>query len=174
MPVAVEAFLPNSYLAGEYPGTSMQLVEQLDAGSTLELRAVSLVHIAGLLLGATDRLAAVTIAPDELQVVVAAADPEEPLIHHVYYPVVLSISAYAVSGELGLFPGFDPGRSLTRPATGFLPLRDARVRITTPSGELDQPYGRLFVNRYTVERVACEIDVTFWFPGAKQDLAAEA
>jgi hypothetical protein len=168
VPVAVEAFLPNSYLAGEYGGSSMELGQRLESGSPVELRNVSIVAVAGLLLGTSDRLVAVTLGLDELLLVAAAADADEPVVHHVYYPVQLSIGPYAVGGELGLFPGFDPGRALTRPATGFLPLRDAHVRITTPSGELDQPYGRLFVNRYSVERVTCEIDVTFWFPGAKQ------
>jgi hypothetical protein len=168
--VPVEAFLADAYLAGTYAGTSAALREQLHEGSTVELADVTLVSLAGLVDGTAERAAAGSLSPGDVFMAALPLDPEAPHIHRVYYTVELALGPYAVVGDMAMLPGFDPGRALTRPATDFVELRGAEVRIAAPGEEIVQEYDHLSVNRFAVERVGCEVDVTFWFPGAFQQL----
>lgn len=171
MPEPLEAFLPDVYIAGSFHGTPAELLAQLNAGTAIELRDLSLVHIANLLRGAPDRLVSGSVSPDEVLLVAGPPDPGELHVHAVYYTVELWMGPYQVAGEMATPPGFDPGRALVRATSNFLVLRDARVRIATPAGNVDQAYERLLVNRYAVERATGEIELAFWFPGAAQEPA---
>jgi len=169
MAVPLEAFLADAYLAGTFAGTHAELHDLLAAGSVLELRDVTLVALDQLADGTPPAALAGSLAPDEILFAALPPDPEAPLIHRVYYTVKLGLGPYEVVGEMALVPGFDPGRALTRPASDFIDLRDTEVRIATASGGLEHTFELLSVNRFAVERVECEIDVTFWFPGAEQE-----
>ena len=168
MAVSVEAFLAEAYLAGTFAGTSAEVHKLLDAGSVIELRDVALVTLDHLADGAAERAPVGTVATDEILFAAIPPDPDAPLIHHVYYTVKLSLGPYEILGEMAMFPGFDPGRALTRPASDFIDLMNAEVTIATPSGALEHAFDLLSVNRFAVEKVDCEVDVTFWFPGAEQ------
>jgi hypothetical protein len=64
-------------------------------------------------------------------------------------------------------PGFDPGRALARPTGEFVLLRDVRIALR---GDVDGPSMALpsaFVNRYVVDRVAADLMLGFFFPGAE-------
>jgi hypothetical protein len=169
----VEAFLADVYVSGTYEGTPAELHGLLDGGSLVELTDVALVPIAELTDGTAEHAPTGSIAADEVLLAALPHDPDAPHIHRVYYTVDLDVGLYAVTGEMAMLPGFDPGRALTRPASDFIDLREAEVRIATPSGAVEQAYEHLVVNRFAVEHVACEIDVTFWFPGATQELPPE-
>ena len=68
------------------------------------------------------------------------------------------------------FPGFDPGRALTRPTGDFVLLRDVRIGPRDAGDPLAAgvPAGRhALVNRYGVESVACDLMLGFFFPGAE-------
>jgi hypothetical protein len=169
----VEAFLADVYVSGTYEGTPAELHGLLDGGSLVELTDVALVPIAELTDGTAEHASTGSIAADEVLLAALPHDPDAPHIHRVYYTVDLDVGLYAVTGEMAMLPGFDPGRALTRPASDFIDLREAEVRIATPSGAVEQAYEHLVVNRFAVEHVACEIDVTFWFPGATQELPPE-
>lgn len=169
MPAPLEAFLADIYIAGSFEGTPAELHQLLDAGSVVELRDMSFLRLADFERGKPDRLAAGTVVPDEVFLVATTEDPDVPTIHHVKHTVEVWLGPYQVAGEMALLPGFDPGRALMRPTTAFVVLRDAQVRITTPSGTVDQAYEHLLVNRYAVERVSSEIELSFWFPGAEQE-----
>jgi hypothetical protein len=173
MTVPLEAFLADLYLAATFEGAPEELRGLLDAGALVPLREVTLVALADLAGGAPERSAVGSVSADE---VLLAALPPEPVaqsIHRVRYPLELWLGPYHVTGEMAILPGFDPGRALTRPASYFIELRQAEVHIETGGGGLDQPYELLSVNRFAVERVVAEIDVTFWFPGAEQELTVE-
>ena len=77
--------------------------------------------------------------------------------------------AVPLIGEMPTMPGFDPGRALARPTGEFVFLRDARIGLvgTTRRGEASA--ARLLVNRYTVDRVAADLMLGFYFPGAVLD-----
>jgi len=173
MAVSVEAFLAEAYLAGTFAGTSAEVHKLLDAGSVIELRDVALVTLDHLADGTAERAPAGSVATDEILFMAIPPDPDAPLIHHVYYTVKLSLGPYEVLGEMAIFPGFDPGRALTRPASDFIDLQNAEVTIATPSGAIEHTFGLLSVNRFAAERVVCEVDVTFWFPGAEQEPTAD-
>jgi len=105
------------------------------------------------------------VAADDILVLSCAEDPEVP-IHSTWHPIRLDAGPFTVTGELPTQPGFDPGRSLSRPAGTFLLLRDVHVvlRERPDSGAVDRPYA--LVNRYAIDRVATDITLGFFFPGA--------
>ena len=173
MAVTVEAFLADAYLAGTFAGTSAGVHGLLDAGSVIELRDVATVTLEHLSDGRAERAPTGSVATDEILFAAIPLDPDAPLIHHVYYTVKLSLGPYEIVGEMAMFPGFDPGRALTRPASDFIDLMKSEVTIATPSGPLEHAFDLLSVNRFAVEKVVCEVDVTFWFPGAEQEPTAD-
>lgn len=172
MAVPLEVFLPGTYLAGSFDGSAAELRSLLDAGSVVELSDVTSVAIAALAADAAERAPVGSVAPVEVCLAAVPLDPDAPRIHKVNYPVELAIGPYTIVGMISMFPGFDPTRALTRPQSDFIDVHDAEVTIKTNGDELVQPYETLVVNRFGVERVTAEIDMTFWFPGAEQELPA--
>ncbi|HEX5589802.1 MAG TPA: hypothetical protein VFX65_05895 [Candidatus Limnocylindrales bacterium] len=94
------------------------------------------------------------------------SDEEDLPIHSAWHPVELDMGPYRVSGELPTLPGFDPGRALSRPGGPFVLIREVRVELVgrPEAGRVERPHAS--VNRYAVERVAADIDLGFYFPGA--------
>jgi hypothetical protein len=166
----IEAFLADVYVSGTYDGTPAELHGLLDGGSPVELTEVAVIPIVELTAGTPEHAPTGSIAADEILLAAVPHDPDAPHIHRVYYTVDLAVGPYEVTGEMAMLPGFDPGRALTRPASDFIDLHEVEVRIATPSGTVEQSYEHLVVNRFAVEHVDCEIDMTFWFPGATQQL----
>jgi hypothetical protein len=173
MAVTLECFLGDSYLAGSFTGSHAQCRAVLDAGTTMDLDDVTLVALRELEAGTAERAPTGSVGADDILILALPRDPEAPQIHSVHYPVTLSLGPYTVSGDLSMFPGFDPARALTRPSSDFVDIHGATVTIATPTGEIDQPYEEVAVNRFAVERVVSDIDMTFWFPGAEQELLIE-
>jgi hypothetical protein len=172
MGVPLEAFLGDSYVAGSFPGSHSECRAALD-GDSVDLSDVTFVALADLEAGNAERSPTGSVGPDQILIVALPRDPEAPHVHKVHFPVTLTLGPYEVRGELTMFPGFDPARALTRPSSDFIDIHDAQVRITTEAGEVEQPYEEVCVNRFAVERVVAEIDMTFWFPGAEQEPIAE-
>ena len=87
-------------------------------------------------------------------------------IHASWHPVELDVGPYRLTGELPTLPGFDPGRALSRPGGPFVLLRDVRLDLVghPEGGSVERRHA--FVNRYAVERVAADIELGFYFPGA--------
>lgn len=173
MAVPLEAFLADLYLAGTYEGTAEELRGLLDAGAVVQLVDLTLVPLTELTTGAPERSDVGSVAADEILLATLPPEPVAQSVHRVHYPIEIGLGPYTVTGQMAVLPGFDPGRALTRPASYFIELRDAVVHIATAEGGLDQPYDFLSVNRFAVERVVAEIEVTFWFPGAEQPPVAE-
>jgi hypothetical protein len=172
MSVPLEAFLADLYLAATFEGAPEELRRLLDTGALVRLTDVTLVALADLAAGAAERSAVGSVSADEILLASLPPEPVTLSIHRVPYPLEIWLGPYHVTGVMSILPGFDPGRALTRPASYFLDVTDAEVHIETAGGGLDQPYELLSVNRFAVERAKSEIDVTFWFPGAEQELPA--
>jgi hypothetical protein len=109
----------------------------------------------------------VTVAPDEILVVILAAPPFT--IHASWYPIELDVGPYRVDARLPVAPGFDPARALARPTGAFVALRDVSISLIGRSdgGIAERPHAH--INRYAVDRIASTLMLAFFFPGATHD-----
>jgi hypothetical protein len=108
-----------------------------------------------------------SLAIAEDDVMIAIADQVDDLpVHAQWHDIALDVGPYRVSGQIPTMPGFDPGRALARPTGEFVLLRDVRIALASDvgGGEVTQPAA--YVNRYVVDRVAADLMLGFFFPGA--------
>jgi len=163
MPIRVDA-----YMAG---GIAMGVLAR--AGSLREVleheRALTLERVQWQPLGGrSGPSSGVSIPIDDVFVAVGDDDPGTP-VHASWHAIRLEVGPYLVEGEMPTFPGFDPGRALTRPTGDFVLLRDVRVGprdSPDPLASSDTVGQHALVNRYGVESVACDLMLGFFFPGA--------
>lgn len=157
----IEAFTFGGVVSGAI-AEPWTLRDGLEAERPVEFDRATWYPIAG---GAAERRGRVHLEPDDL--LVLCSDTEDLPIHAAWHPVELDVGPYRIAGELPTMPGFDPGRALARPGGPFLLLRDVRVELLDrpDAGRVERPHA--FVNRYAVERVAADIDLGFFFPGAR-------
>jgi hypothetical protein len=108
---------------------------------------------------------AFTVALDDILVAIAD-DPDDIPVHVQWHDVTVDVGPYRVSGQMPTMYGFDPGRALARPTGEFVLLKDVRISLVDdPDGESVNQVAAL-VNRYVVDRVAADIMLGFFFPGA--------
>jgi len=108
---------------------------------------------------------AITVAEDDILVAVAD-DLEDGPVHAQWHDISVDVGPYRVTGQMPTMPGFDPGRALARPTGEFVLIRDVRIALV---GDADGPavvQAAAFVNRYVVDRVAADLMLGFFFPGA--------
>jgi hypothetical protein len=111
----------------------------------------------------SDGLAEVDV--DDLLVVVSA-DAVTPF-HAVWHRLMLDVGPYRVRGELPSLPGFDPSRAIARPGGPFVLIGHATVELRGAglrSGINEHTH--VWVNRYAVDHVESDIDLSVFFPGA--------
>ncbi len=115
--------------------------------------------------GPADRQARLRLDPDD--VLVLCPEAADLPIHASWHSVELTLGPLRVTGELPTIPGFDPGRALSRPGGPQVLLRDVRIALEgyPASGRVERAHA--YVNRYAVDRVAADIDLGFFFPGAQ-------
>jgi hypothetical protein len=111
-----------------------------------------------------------TLAVDDILFAVADDEPGAP-VHASWHHVVLEAGPYLLEGELATMPGFDPGRSLTRPSGEFVLLRDVRLSVRHRPEDGVSVGDHALVNRYAVERIRADLMLGFFFPGAAIDTA---
>jgi hypothetical protein len=109
-----------------------------------------------------------TLATDDILIAVADDEPGSP-VHVAWHHVLLDAGPYLLEGELATMPGFDPGRSLTRPSGEFVLLRDVRLSIRDRPEAGVSMGDHALVNRYGVERIRADLMLGFFFPGAAVD-----
>lgn len=111
-------------------------------------------------------MAGARLAADDVLVVGLDEDPDVP-VHAMWHQILLDAGPFRITGELPTQPGFDPGRALARPGGTFVMLRDVRIEIhDQPNlGAVNRPFG--LVNRYAIDRVAADLTLGFFFPGAR-------
>ncbi len=110
-----------------------------------------------------------SVAGDDILVAISD-DPEDGPVHAQWHDIALDVGPYRVTGQLPTMPGFDPGRALARPTGEFVLIRDVRIALL---GDADGPaigQPSAFVNRYVVDRVAADLMLGFFFPGAEMVL----
>jgi hypothetical protein len=111
-----------------------------------------------------------TFATDDILFAVADDAPGSR-VHAAWHHVLLDAGPYLLEGELATMPGFDPGRSLTRPSGEFVLLRDVRLSIRDRPEAGVSMGDHALVNRYAVERIRADLMLGFFFPGAVVDSA---
>lgn len=108
----------------------------------------------------------VDVPVDDLLVVVAPPGTAIP-IHPAWHDIVVTAGPYLVSGQMPTMPGFDPGRALARPTGTFVLLAHVRLALASDpdGGSIDIPLA--WVNRYVVEHVESDLELGFYYPGAR-------
>lgn len=156
----IEAFTAGGIASGVVP-PSWGIRDGLESEQPVDLHGVTWYPLAG---GEAESRRHVHLEPDEM--LVLCSDEQDMPIHSAWHPVELDLGPYRITGELPTLPGFDPGRALSRPGGPFVLIRDVRLELLArpDAGRVERPHA--FVNRYAVERVAADIDLGHYFPGA--------
>lgn len=156
----VEAFTAAGIASGAVT-QPWGLRDDLESEQPVDLDRVTWYPLAG---GAAQRRGHLRVEADDL--LVLCPETQDLPIHAAWHAVELDAGPYRIVGELPTLHGFDPGRALARPGGLFVLLRDVRVEIRghEEAGRVERPHA--LVNRYAVERVAADIDLGFYFPGA--------
>ncbi len=157
----IEAFTAGGVVSGAVAQTAM-LRDGLDATGPVDVDRATWYPIAG---GAAERRPRMHLEHDDL--LVLCAETEDLPIHASWHAVELEVGPYHLTGELPTMPGFDPNRALSRPGGAFVLLRDVRVDLVghPEGGSVERPHA--LVNRYAVEQVSADIELGFYFPGAR-------
>jgi hypothetical protein len=156
----IEAFTAGGVVSGAV-AESGGLRDGLETLEPVDVDRVTWYPLAG---GAAERRPKMHLEQDDL--LVLCGEHEDLPIHASWHAVELDIGPYRLTGELPTQPGFDPGRALSRPGGPFILLRDVRVDLVghPEGGSVERRHA--LVNRYAVERVAADIDLGYYFPGA--------
>lgn len=162
MSIRVEVYGTGGVAVGVV-ARSGRLREILESGADLRVEQAAWHPLDGSKPRASETL---TIAEDDVLLAVAEETDEMP-IHAQWHDIALVVGPYQVTGQMPTMPGFDPGRALARPTGEFVLLRDVRIAL---AGDEDGPavsQAAAFVNRYVVDRVAADLMLGFFFPGAE-------
>ena len=169
MPIRIEAYTTQGVATGGIarPGS---LREALEGASEVVLEAANWLPLDG----SGERAAgAMSLLVDDMLLVVAD-EPDGIPVHAQWHSIELDAGPYRVHGEMPTMPGFDPGRALARPTGEFVLLRDARISLIDREDAGQATASQLLVNRYTVDRVAADMMLGFFFPGAAMTITGSS
>jgi hypothetical protein len=161
MPIRVEAYTEGGVATGVLARNG-PLRELLEGANEIAIERSRWLPLDG-----TGERAAgeVTLQVDDVFLVVAD-EPDGIPVHAQWHTIELDAGPYRVHGEMPTMPGFDPGRALARPTGEFVLLRDARIQLVGREDAGEAVSAQVLVNRYTVDRVAADLMLGFFFPGA--------
>ena len=164
MAIRVEVYTIGGMASGVLarPGT---LREALNADGELRLDGAAWQALDD---AAARSVGSMTFTTDDILFAVADDEPRIAM-HLAWHHVLLDAGPYLIEGELGTMPGFDPGRSLTRPSGEFVVLHDVRLSIRDRPEAGVSTGDHALVNRYGVERIRADLMLGFFFPGAAID-----
>ena len=169
MPIRVEAYTERGVATGVVarPGT---LREALEGASEILIAGSRWLPLDG----SGERAAGdLTLQVDDVMLVVADQADGIP-VHAQWHSIELDAGPYRVYGEMPTMPGFDPGRALARPTGEFVLLRDARIELIDREDAGAAASAQLLVNRYTVDRIAADLMLGFFFPGAAMTITGSS
>lgn len=162
MQTEIEAYTGAGLLHGRL-SASDRLADLLETLDALALERPSLDPIDG---GPPETQMRAVVETDDLLLVVCPAETPAP-IHASWHALSVSIGPYHVAGELPTLPGYDPGRSLTRPGGPFVMLGRVTIELRTAPEFGQAEHAFVWVNRYAVEAYEADIDLGAFFPGAR-------
>ena len=162
MPIRVEIYAADGVAIGVIARAG-RLREILECGDDLLVERVTWHPLDGT---AARRIDARPFGGDD--VLLALTDqPDDHPVHAQWHDIALDLGPYRVTGQLPTMPGFDPGRALARPTGEFVPLRDVVIALAADPDHGTVSQTSALVNRYVVDRVAADIMLGFFFPGAE-------
>jgi len=164
--VIIEAYAVAGVASGVLAGTQ-GVRDTLESADALAFDELTWFPLGG---GGPERPRPGRLALDDVVLVVGELDAVP--IHATWHEVHLDAGPYRISGELPTMPGFDPGRALSRPTGSFVLLREVRIELgdDPAAGRAERPLA--LVNRYVIDRVRADIDLGFYFPGARFETLA--
>jgi hypothetical protein len=156
----VEIFTPTGVVSGSTPRPTIGS-DAKGAAAPLPVDASRWYPLDGT---APERRGSLTVAPDDILLVVLAPPPFS--VHASWYPIELEVGPYRLEARLPVSPGFDPARALARPTGAFVAIRDVAITLTgrNDAGIAERSYAQ--VNRYAVDRIRSNLMLGFFFPGA--------
>ena len=166
MPIRVDAYMTGGIARGILARAG-SLREVLEHDRVLTLERVQWQPLGG----HTGPSSGVSIPIDDVLVAVGDGDPAAP-VHASWHGIRLEIGPYLVEGEMPTFPGFDPGRALTRPTGEFVQLRDVRISPRSASDPQASAHaGRSACARQPLRRRECRVrpDARLLFPRRGDD-----
>jgi len=165
MPIRVEVYGASGVAIGVVARAG-RLREILESGLDLLVERAAWHPLDG---SPAQQAGEVSVAEDDVFLAVTDENEDGP-VHAQWHDIILDVGPYRVTGQMPTMPGFDPGRALARPTGAFVLLRDVRIALgDDPDGPaVDQ--AAAFVNRYVVDRVAADLMLGFFFPGAEMIL----
>jgi len=161
MTTEIEAYTGAGLLRGRLAGRD-RLVDMLETLDALALERHPLEPLDG---GPRESQAKAVVETDDLLLVVCPQDTSTP-VHTVWHALRISSGPYEIAGELPTLPGYDPGRSLTRPGGPFVMVGRVVVRLRAAPEAGHAAHDFAWVNRYAVEAYEADIDLGAFFPGA--------
>jgi len=161
MPIRVEAYTEGGVATGVLARIG-PVRELLEGASDIAIERSRWLPLDG----SGERAAGdVNLQVDDVFLVVAD-EPDGIPVHAQWHTIELDAGPYRVHGEMPTMPGFDPGRALARPTGEFVLLRDARIQLIGREDAGEAVSAQVLVNRYTVDRIAADLMLGFFFPGA--------
>jgi hypothetical protein len=157
----VEIFTPTGVLVGTTPGVPLTN-DGPDLSRGLSLEDASWYPHDGTPPAHRDESA---VGPDDILLIVSPVP--ELVVHMTWYPIIVEVGPYRVSGSLATHPGFDPARALARPTSTFIALSNAVIELAGRDGPNSAERAHLHVNRYAVVKVTATIMLGHFFPGAR-------
>ena len=157
----VEIFTPTGVLLGLTPGVPLSN----DGPDLLRELAVQEARWYPLDGTAPAHVGERAVPPDDILLIVSPVP--EITVHMAWFPIVVEVGPYRVSGQLPTHPGFDPARALARPGSTFIALSDTVVELAGRERAHGAERPHLHVNRYAVERVTSTLMLGHFFPGAR-------
>ncbi len=169
MPNRVEAYTATGVATGEVARTG-PVRDVLEGASDVVVERAQWLPLDG----SGERAAGdLRLLVDDLFLVVSD-EPDGIPVHAQWHSIELDAGPYRVFGEMPTMPGFDPGRALARPTGEFVVLRDARIVLIDHEDAGEASSAQLLVNRYTVDRIAADLMLGFFFPGAKMTITGSS
>ena len=169
MPNRVEAYTATGVATGEVARTG-PVREVLEGATEVLVERAQWLPLDG----SGERAAGdLRLQVDDLFLVVSD-EPDGIPVHAQWHSIELDAGPYRVFGEMPTMPGFDPGRALARPTGEFVVLRDARIVLIDHEEAGEANSAQLLVNRYTVDRIAADLMLGFFFPGAKMTITGSS
>jgi hypothetical protein len=169
MPNRVEAYTATGVATGEVARTG-PVRDVLEGASDVVVERAQWLPLDG----SGERAAGdLRLLVDDVFLVVSD-EPDGIPVHAQWHSIELDAGPYRVFGEMPTMPGFDPGRALARPTGEFVVLRDARIVLIDHEDAGEASSAQLLVNRYTVDRIAADLMLGFFFPGAKMTITGSS
>ena len=165
MPMRVEAYTVTGIALG-IVAPDGHLREHVDGLQELRIDESDWLPIDG---SAGRRVGELQVPVDDLLVLVSDELGDVPG-HAQWHAIDLDAGPFRIEGELSTMPGFDPGRALARPTGQFVLLRDVRITLLKDPEAGEATSAHALVNRYTVDRIAADIMLGFFFPGAAMSM----